>query len=46
MSISSLFNDDYLGYGYVYLMHHKSEVFAKFREYNVEAEKQLAVHIK
>ena len=37
---------DYLGYGYVYLMRHKYEAFEKFREYEVEVEKQLDVHIK
>ena len=40
------FTDDYSRYGYVYLMHHKSEAFDKFREYKAEAEKQLGVHIK
>ena len=40
------FTDDYSRYGYVYLMHQKSETFTKFREYKVEAEKQLGVHIK
>ena len=40
------FTDDYLRYGYVYLMCHKSEAFDKFREYKAEAEKQLGVHIK
>ena len=33
------FTDDYSRYGYVYLMHHKSEAFEKFREYKIEAEK-------
>ena len=40
------FTDDCSVYGYVYLMRHKSEAFEKFREYKVEAEKQLDVHIK
>ena len=30
----------------VYLMHQKSKTFTKFREYKVEAKKQLGVHIK
>ena len=40
------FTDDYSRYGFVYLMRHKSETFDKFREYKVEAKKQLGVHIK
>ena len=40
------FTDDYSRYGYVYLMHHKSEAFEKFRKYKVEAEKQLGIYIK
>ena len=40
------FTDDYSGYGYVYLMFHKSKAFEKFQEYKAEAEKQLGVHIK
>ena len=40
------FTDDYSRYGFVYLMHQKSETFDKFREYKAEAEKQLGVHIK
>ena len=38
--------DDYSTYGFVYLMHQKFETFDKFREYKVEAENQLGVHIK
>ena len=33
------FIDDYSRYGYVYLMHKKSETFGKFREFMAEAEK-------
>ena len=40
------FKDDYSRYGFVYLMRQKSETFDKFREYKVEEEKQLGVHIK
>ena len=40
------FTDDYSIYGFVYLMHQKSETFDKFREYKAKAEKQLGVHIK
>ena len=40
------FTDDYLRYGFVYLMRQKSETFDKFREYKAEVEKQLGVHIK
>ena len=40
------FTDDYLRYGFVYLMHQKSETFDKFRKYKAEVEKQLGVHIK
>ena len=40
------FVDDYSRYGNVYLMRHKSEAFEKFREYKVEAEKQIGVYIK
>ncbi|KAL5573866.1 hypothetical protein UlMin_023463 [Ulmus minor] len=36
------FIDDYSRYGYVYLMHCKSETFDKFKEFRVEVEKQLA----
>ena len=40
------FTDDYLRYGFVYLMRQKSKTFDKFREYKAEAEKQLGIHIK
>ena len=35
------FINDYSRYGYVYLMHKKSETFGKFKEFMAEAEKQL-----
>ncbi|KAL5569925.1 hypothetical protein UlMin_026500 [Ulmus minor] len=40
------FIDDYSRYGYVYLMHRKSETFDKFKEFRAEVEKQLCVPIK
>ena len=40
------FTNDYLRYGFVYLMRQKFETFDKFREYKAEAEKKLGVHIK
>ena len=40
------FIDDYSRYGYVYLMHKKSETFVKFKEFMVEAEKQLGKTLK
>ena len=40
------FTNDYSRYGYVYLMHHKSEAFEMFREYKAKAKKKLGVHIK
>ena len=40
------FTDDYLEYGYVYLMCHKSEAFENFREYKAEVEKKLGIHVK
>ena len=40
------FIDDYSRYGYVYLLHHKSETFDKFREFRAEVEKQLGKPIK
>ena len=33
------FIDDYSRYGYVYLMHQKSETFVKFKEFYAEVEK-------
>ena len=35
------FTNDYSRYGYIYLVHHKSESFDKFKEFKVETEKQL-----
>ncbi|KAK8957726.1 hypothetical protein KSP39_PZI001286 [Platanthera zijinensis] len=40
------FTDDYSRYGYVYLMKHKSESLAKFKEYRTEVENQLDKRIK
>ena len=40
------FIDDYSRYGYVYLMHHKSDTFEKFKEYRAEVENQLGKTIK
>ena len=40
------FTNDYSRYGYVYLMHHKSKAFEKFREYKTKVKKQLGIHIK
>ena len=39
------FTDDYSRYGYLYLLHHKSEAFEKFKEFRAEVEKQLAKDI-
>jgi len=39
------FTDDYSRYGYIYLMHRKSEAFEKFKEFRAEAEKQLGKSI-
>ena len=33
------FIDDYSRFGYIYLMHHKSGAFKKFKEFKVEVEK-------
>jgi transposase InsO family protein len=41
-----MFTDDYSMYGYVYLMHRKSEAFERFKEFRAEAKKQLGKHIK
>ena len=46
MSTSSHFTNDYLRYGYIYLMRHKSESFDKFKEFKAEAEKQLGRFLK
>ena len=32
------FIDDYSRYGYIYLMHYKSETFEKFKEFKIEVE--------
>ena len=40
------FIDDYSRYGFVYLMHKKSETFGKFKEFMIEAEKQLGKSLK
>ena len=40
------FIDDCSRYAYAYLMHRKSETFEKFKEFRVEAEKQLGKPIK
>ena len=37
--------NDYSKYGYIYLMHHKSEDFKKLKEFRAEAEKQLGKSI-
>ena len=38
--------DNYFRYGYVYLMHRKSETFDKFKEFHAEAKKQLGKSLK
>ena len=40
------FMDDYLRYGYVYLMRRKSKAFEKFKKFRVEVENQLGKYIK
>ena len=40
------FIDDYSRYGYVYLMHKKSETFGKFKEFMAEDEEQLSKSLK
>ena len=40
------FIDDYSRYGYIYLMHHKSEALEKFKEFKTEVENQLGKTIK
>lgn len=40
------FIDDYSRYGYVYLMHCKSETFDKFKVFGAKVEKQLGLPIK
>ena len=41
-----IFIDDYSRYGFVYLMHHKSEAFEKFIEFRYEVEKLIEKSIK
>ena len=38
--------DDYSRYGYIYLMHHKSEAFEKFKDYKVEVKNHQGKSIK
>ena len=40
------FIDDYSRYGYLYLMHHKSETFEKFKEFKAEVENHRGKSIK
>ena len=40
------FTDDHSRYEYVYLMHHKSDSFEKFKEYRTKVENQLGKPIK
>ena len=40
------FIDAYSRYGYIYLMHHKSEAFDKFKEYKAEVENHRGKSIK
>ena len=40
------FIDDYSRYGYIYLMHHKSETFKIFKEYKAEVENLHGKSIK
>ncbi|XP_059658771.1 uncharacterized protein LOC132305108 [Cornus florida] len=40
------FIDDYSRYGYVYLMHRKSEAFDKFKDFQVESERQTGKSLK
>ena len=40
------FMDDYLRYGYVYLMRQKFEAFEKFKEFRAEVENQLGKCIR
>ena len=40
------FIDDYSRYGYIYLMHHKSETFEKFKEFKAEVENHRGKSIK
>ena len=40
------FTNDYIKYGYIYLIKHKSENFDKFKEFKQEVENQLGRNIK
>ena len=40
------FVDDYSRYGYVYLIHHKSKSFEKFKDYKIEVDNLLGKIIK
>ena len=40
------FIDDYLRYGYIYLMRHKSKAFDKFKEFKAEVENHRGKNIK
>ena len=40
------FIDDYSRYGYIYLMHHKSKTFTKFKEFKAEVENHRGKSIK
>ena len=41
-----IFIDDYSRYRFMYSIHHKSEVFEKFKEFVYEVEKQIKKSIK
>ena len=41
-----MFIDDHFRYDYIYLIHHKSKEFEKFRQFKFETEKQLGKTIK
>ena len=40
------FIDDYSRYGYIYMMHRKSECFDEFKEYKADVEKHHGKSIK
>ena len=40
------FMNDYLRYGYMYLMRRKSEAFEKFKKFRAEVENQLGKRVK
>ena len=40
------FINDYSRYGYIYLMHHKSETFEKLKEFKAEVENHRGKSIK